>query len=181
MALDDLARGIRKTLGAVGIVGGVLSGSVNAQEQKEPPVVEQGIPFPKKYFKIDDFVASSEGTPEERKKLAEELFAYVLQHSVSHPDGSKEKVFPLELSNEPVGVRVIIFPGNHKQMRVLIFRGDNTPVALIDDEITGTPSEHQLPVEEKGITRPQGFIVTGEHPLANRMYLGILRQLMSKF
>ena len=65
-------------------------------------------------------------------------------------------------------------------MRLLLTQGDVTPVVLVDEGITGTPSEHQLPIEEKGRQHFQGFLVGGETPLANRVYLGILRQLLSK-
>jgi hypothetical protein len=145
--------------------------------------VTPGIPLPEKYFRIDDFVAAQEETPETRQKLAEELLAFVFEHGVADPDNveMKEMLFPLKLSNEDVTVRVNIIAGAYKEIKIIIFRGDNTPIALIDSEVTGTPSGHQLPTEEKGVVRPQGFLIQGEHPLANRIYLGILRQLLSKF
>ncbi|TSC87148.1 MAG: hypothetical protein G01um10148_253 [Parcubacteria group bacterium Gr01-1014_8] len=66
-------------------------------------------------------------------------------------------------------------------MRVVIFKGGVTPVVVVDAGMTGTPSGYKLPIQEKGVPRPQGFAIFGEYPLANRVYLGIPRQLMSKF
>ncbi len=194
MGLDGLRKGINETLRAAAIAG-ALAGPVAAQERKdppEPPRAEESqtpninrdipLPLPERYFKIDDFVAATEGTAEERKKLAEELFVRVLEHGQDVPnyEDSKEMLFPLELSGEEVSVRVLIRPLG-KWMRVLIFRGDVTPVSLTDSTISGTPSSHQTPIDEKGLVRPQGFEIPVEDPLANRIYLGILRQLLSKF
>ncbi len=178
---------MKNAMQATAVLGGVLSGApASAQEPPPRPRAEEpdssfplgNLPLPGTYFKIDDFVAATEGTVAERKRLAEELYKFVSEKGASNEKGDGiEMLFPLNLSNENVTIRVSIYTDRGIEMWVRVFRNDNTPIALIDRGITGTPTEHQLPVEEGGKQRPQGFAVSGEHPLANRIYLGLLRHI----
>ncbi|MBI5470271.1 hypothetical protein HY968_03045 [Candidatus Kaiserbacteria bacterium] len=192
MGLEDIAKGIKQTLKAAVVVG-TLAGPAHGQQPKktpEQPRVEEpelrGITPPDIYFNIDDYVSSTEGTPEERRQLAEELYAMILQRFEKDEDGIKEKLFPLTIGNESLNIRVQIRSSHqYKELRIIVFHpsagaGDDN-IHLIDANVTGTPSEYQLPIIEKGIPRPQRFAIQGEHPLANRLYLGLLRQLLSKF
>lgn len=134
-------------------------------------------------FNVEDFIPEQDNGAE-RHQLAQELYELVKSKAPVLKDGSQEMLFPLKIGEEKAHVRALIFP-SAQEMRLVVFWDNHTAadtaIFLRDLGITGTPTEHQLPIEESGEKRYQTFLSAGALPVANKVYLGLLRQILSKY
>jgi hypothetical protein len=166
-------RTIRKVLQAGVVLGGTLLGNPARAQDVTPP--QQG-EFLSKPFQVDDFIATKEGTPDERKKLADQVITYLEAQGDRRVDTKQgrrwiEKVFPINTSSEQLFIRALLFPHTPK-LRIVIFRRGNAAALWIDDpEATGIPHSYGMPVEEKG---------SSSSDLTNRLYFGLLQELVHR-
>ncbi len=193
MDSDNLFKKARKTLQAATVLGSVLTGT--------PPTMAQSPNTPKietpddisGFFDVDEFAPLDEKdrnkTREELTRERQELLGQLVARlktpdpndsnkAILKSDRSLELLVPLNLASGRSTIRIILFPA--PEIRLVLFRNANTIVTvIIDSGVTGTPSRYQLRVTDRGAPWPFPFDTEGTNPLAERIYLGLLRQLQA--
>ena len=176
MKLDKIGK-----FAKIALVAGIASGMQSVETQTAQAGTDgkdQALEQASRLYTIDE-LAHIKTTLTERQMRAQTLFNYVQANFPERSDGSKEMLVYMNLNSEKVSVRVVIFPAA-KEIRILVFRGkdlEGPAIALVDNNLSGSPSGYQLPIELDEIPRPQPFFIEGHHPIADSLYGGLLEAL----